>query len=132
MDQAQSRVIGCDDFLAKPVEADKLYDQLQRYLNLEWVYDDQPERDMFQPVLTNLNFSEVKPPPQAELEALYELARLGNMRSIQEKARYLEKLAEPYRPFAQTIRTLAENLEDEKIIILIEQYLEFPETTLTD
>ncbi|MCB0165576.1 MAG: response regulator, partial [Anaerolineae bacterium] len=132
MDQAQSRVIGCDDFLAKPVEADKLYDQLQRYLNLEWVYDDQPELDAFQPVLSNRDFSEIIPPPQAELEALYELARLGNMRSIQEKARYLEKLAEPYRPFAQTVRTLAENLEDEKIIILIEQYLEFPETTLTD
>ncbi|HRV92908.1 MAG TPA: ATP-binding protein [Anaerolineae bacterium] len=132
MDQAHSRRIGCDDFLAKPVEADKLYDLLQHYLNLAWIYDDKQSQDILQSIDTHFDSSEITPPPQAELEMLYELARLGNMRGLQEQAQNLEALAEPYRPFAQTLQTLADALEDDKIIALLEQYLDSHETTYPD
>lgn len=120
MDQAQSQRIGCDDFLAKPIEADKLYQLLQCYLNLEWVYEAQQGQATIQPALTDLDPLDILVPPQAELELLYELACIGNMRGVQEQARYL---ADSYRPFAQRLITLAEALEDEKIITFIEQHL---------
>jgi len=129
MDQAQSRRIGCDDFLAKPVEADKLYQHLQRYLNLEWVYEVPQPQAALQPVLADLDPSAVVAPSQAELEQLYELARMGSMRGVQEQAGYLAGLAESYRPFAQRLITLAEALEDEKIIAFIEQHLDYERTT---
>ncbi|MCB9078544.1 MAG: response regulator [Anaerolineaceae bacterium] len=132
MDQAHSRRIGCDDFLAKPVEADKLYGLLQRYLNLAWIYDDNQRQDPRQSVNVNFDSSEITPPPQAELELLYELARLGNMRGLQAQAQNLEALAETYRPFAQTLHTLAEALEDDKIMALLEQYLDSYETAYPD
>lgn len=124
MDQAQSRRIGCDDFLAKPVEADKLYNLLQHHLNLNWVYENKQLQDTFQPSLSNLDASEIVPPPQTELEVLYELARMGSMDGVQERAHYLENLAELYRPFAQTLYILAEELEDKKIIALLEEHLD--------
>jgi PAS domain S-box-containing protein len=129
MDQAQSRHIGCNDFLAKPVEADKLYQHLQHYLNLEWVYEAQQRQTPLPPVLADHDPAAIIAPPQAELEMLYELACLGNVRGVQEQARYLAKLAETYRPFAQRLITLAEAIEDEKIIAFIEQYLDHERTT---
>ena len=38
--EKQSRAIGCDDFLAKPIDDEKLLDLLGRQLNLEWIYKD--------------------------------------------------------------------------------------------
>ena len=123
LDQDQNRRIGCDDFLAKPVEADKLYELIGHYLDLEWIYEDK-RLDTPQPIHPQSAApAEITPPPQAELEMLYELARLGSMRGIQERAYDLENLSERYHPFAQTLHTLTEALEDKKIITFLEQYL---------
>ncbi len=125
MDQVQSRRIGCDNFMAKPVEADKLYELLAQYLNLEWTRDQEQRRDAVQSAGDYVQASAMMtPPPPTELEALYELARMGNMRGLQDRAGQLEKLDERYRSFAQTIQTLAANLEDDKIITLLAQYLD--------
>ena len=67
--------------------------------------------------------SELVPPPQDTLETLYELARLGKMDALQEQARTLEELSDRYRPFADKLYSLAEELEDEQIVALLEQYL---------
>ncbi len=124
MNQTQSRQIGCDDYLAKPVEADKLYGVLQHYLDLIWVYDDKPPQDAPQSDPAKLDTSDIIPPPQTELEVLYELARIGDMDGIQERAHYLENLSASYRPFAHTLSTLADQLEDKKIVALLETYFE--------
>ncbi|MDY7024154.1 MAG: hypothetical protein SWJ54_22865, partial [Cyanobacteriota bacterium] len=62
-------------------------------------------------------------PPSEEMEALYELAMLGSMRKIREKANFLEELDPKYTPFAQKLKTLAQEFRDEEIITWIEQYL---------
>lgn len=38
-DQSASRRVGCDDFLTKPIEANKLFAMIETYLNLTWLYD---------------------------------------------------------------------------------------------
>ena len=35
----QSRAMGCDDFLAKPIDEEKLLNLLGKYLNLKWIYE---------------------------------------------------------------------------------------------
>ena len=127
MDREESRRVGCDDFLPKPVEADDLFAVLKDQLELEWVFDE-PAAEAVEAELVGepgaaLADGEFLPPPQEELEALYELARFGNMERIHERARYLENLSEQYRPFAQKIHQLADEFDDGQIQSLLKQYM---------
>jgi CheY-like chemotaxis protein len=124
LDQRQSQQVGCDDFLTKPLEAGKVFALLQRYLGLEWTYQAQPEPRK-QPAAgeEQAPASEIIPPPQEELEILYELARFGNMERIQQRARQLEAASPRYRPFARRIQQLSEAFDDQRIQALVQQYL---------
>jgi signal transduction histidine kinase/ligand-binding sensor domain-containing protein/CheY-like chemotaxis protein len=126
LDQHHSLQVGCDSFISKPVEADKIFDLLQNFLKLEWLYTGQ---NLAQEAVargyseSNQETGKFIPPPQEELEILYEMARLGNMEKLQQHSRYLEELSEQYRPFARRVSTLAETFDDVQIQELVEQYL---------
>ncbi len=121
-DQVSSQRVGCDAFLTKPVEADKLFDLLQTYLQLTWEYDRQIDaRALLETAVVPPN--EVTPPPQTELETLLALARFGNMDHIREQANHLKTLSPEYHAFANTVDQLAANFEDEQILSFITQYL---------
>ena len=62
-------------------------------------------------------------PPKEEMENLYELAMLGSMKKIKERAAYLEELDEQYAPLAAQLKELAEGFQEKEIVSLIEQYL---------
>jgi signal transduction histidine kinase/streptogramin lyase/DNA-binding NarL/FixJ family response regulator len=124
MDREESRRVGCDDFLPKPVEAEKLFELLQHQLNLTWTFGEaSAPRDEATPASVLPSDSEFLPPPQEELEIVYELARFGNMERLQERARYLENLSEQYQPFARELRRLIENFDDEQIQNLAKRYM---------
>ncbi|MGB3535299.1 MAG: PhnD/SsuA/transferrin family substrate-binding protein [Microcoleaceae cyanobacterium] len=189
-DFEQSRIAGCDDFLPKPVDENKLFNILEKYLQLEWIYENSsplnlvdseetmikspPQEKLIQ--LSNLlnqgNLCQVQQqikqlksnspqytqftekiekladdfeieklqiflekyqrkddqmiqsiviPPIEEMEVLYNFAMLGNMRKIQERAIYLEELDQKYRPFAQQLKTLAQEFKDSEIVSWIER-----------
>lgn len=63
------------------------------------------------------------PPPTEQLEVLYKFASLGRMSAIRKSAAKIEELDAKYQPFTKKIRELAQEFDDEKIILLIEQYL---------
>jgi signal transduction histidine kinase/streptogramin lyase/DNA-binding NarL/FixJ family response regulator len=121
MDREESRRVGCDDFLPKPVEAEDVFAVLKDQLGLEWVFDEPAQAAEAEPPSATLSTDELLPPPPDELEALYELARFGNMERIHERARHLEKLSEQYRPFAQKIHQLADEFNDAEIQNLLKQ-----------
>lgn len=54
-------------------------------------------------------------PAAEELTHLYELARIGNMRSIGERADYLVRLDQAYQPFACRLRELAQRFQSRAI-----------------
>lgn len=121
--QEASQWAGCDDFLNKPIDTDKLFVVLQKYLDLTWVYDGRGPTEM----LAEFTYAEdlqaeIVPPPQTELEILVELARFGNMDRLQEQARHIKSLAPQYEPFARTIEQLATDYEDEKILAFVMQF----------
>ncbi len=122
MDQEKSRVAGCDAFLPKPIELKQLLYLLETHLKLDWIYEDKESIEKLDDEVPSP--TEIVPPPQEELEVLFELATLGRMRQVREKASELEEMDEKYIPFATKIRELARGFEIDQILALVKQYME--------
>jgi len=123
MDKEKSRVVGCDAFLPKPVSASKLLILLETHLKLEWVYSDSKEKDVAQAKAVSKD-GPIIPPSAEELDILYELAMMGKMRKILERAAYIEELDEKYGPFTSQLHRLAKGFERDQLLALIKQYWE--------
>ena len=119
MDREQSLVAGCDAFLAKPLDIEKLFDLLARLLPIVWTYAAAPAASAAAEAA-----AEIVQPPPADLEALYELAMLGKVFEIQEYVERLEIEDRRYQPFARKVWALAQAFEDHQIAALVKQYLE--------
>ncbi len=123
-DDVQSRIAGCDEFLSKPVNVKQLIEVIGTLLNLEWTYEEPgtaesaPEKAAAEGHLVA--------PPREVLEALYEMAMMGSMRRIRNKAAELENLDAKYIPFARKLQTLVRGFKDEELLALIRQHLELP------
>ena len=125
LDREQAQRVGCDDFLAKPIEVAQILAVLQRYLQIEWIEELAPvaaPSSIVQaqqiPSIPVLNI-----PSQEALEILYELARFGNMERIRQWTLELEARNPAYGPFARQIYQLAEQFDDEQILDLVRQHL---------
>ncbi len=125
MDQEKSRVAGCDAFLPKPVDEQKLFLMLAEYLDFEWIYEEvveSKEDAISDQVIENSDVPLSL--PTKELEILYELAMLGKMRDIRERASYLEDLDKKFIPFARRLRKLAQGFEDELILAMVSKQMD--------
>jgi len=123
LDRLESQRVGCDDFLAKPVDMDNLFALLNQYLDLEWVYRQDDQINLSQLAAEQSENDQMLVPPREQLEILYTLARFGNMDSIRKQAQYLSELSPRYRWFAKQIHDLAGAFDDEQIQSLVKQYL---------
>ncbi len=116
--------MGCDSFLLKPVDEQKLLDLLQEYLQLDWIYQDVAESSCPERLITEAAATQtfIAPPPE-EMEILYELAMLGSMKKIRERAIYLAELDEKYAPLTAKLQALAQGFQEKAIVNLVKQYL---------
>ncbi|RKZ45182.1 MAG: serine/threonine protein kinase [Candidatus Parabeggiatoa sp. nov. 3] len=119
-DQEKSLIAGCNAFLSKPIEEDKLSQMLVEHLKLDWIYkeiglesDEESKLAQSAPMIS---------PPADKLEALYKLARMGNMRRIKEQALQLEAIDPKYQPFASKLQELAKGFKGKQILAFIEDY----------
>ncbi len=117
-DQIFSLESGFDAFLAKPIEWNKLEAILEEQLHIEWEY--QPT-DYEMNARTKL--ASLTPPPIDELENLYELARMGDISNLYQRAVQLADSDGAYAAFAKKLQDLAMNYEEQALISLIQQYL---------
>lgn len=122
LDRQQSLEAGCNDFVPKPVQSEELFNQLQNYLKLEWIYEVQNELTT-KTQDTSVPMSKMVVPPANELTALYQAAKSGYILDIQEEANRLKQLDPQYAAFSEKIVELAEAFEDEAIVKLISIYL---------
>jgi anti-sigma regulatory factor (Ser/Thr protein kinase) len=87
-------------------------------------YDGSADESLPDDVVVEL-YQEIKEqfvfPPPEEVAILLELATMGDMRGIQDRAIALEKIDEKYNPFAKKLGELARGFEDEKLLALIER-----------
>jgi len=120
MDRQKSLVVGCNDFIAKPLSAEELLKKLASNLELEWEYD--VEHDS--PNQTESNEIEPACEPAAEVvEMLYELAMMGDIEAIEEQLEQLEQSNSQLRPFIEQLRPLTEAFQIREISELLKSYL---------
>jgi signal transduction histidine kinase/ActR/RegA family two-component response regulator len=118
-DRQQSREVGCNDFLPKPVQFPLLLEQLQQFLGLHWIDALPPEI----PPAPLSDFDGVSVPPPTELQALYQLAQAGYIAEIEAEAQRLKVLNPQYAGFAHHILELTAVFDDEAVVALVEPYL---------
>ncbi|HEY8099509.1 MAG TPA: PAS domain S-box protein [Burkholderiaceae bacterium] len=115
-EQAAYIAAGATAFMTKPIDPERLLQQIGALLNLNWIYVLSDEEDAIAgPLIT---------PSRTELETLYALALTGNMRDIAHWAEHVESLDEKYRPFADKLRRLSNSYQSKAILALVEEYLQ--------
>ncbi|MDX2243625.1 MAG: PAS domain S-box protein [Leptolyngbyaceae cyanobacterium bins.302] len=116
-DQYRSIEAGGNDFLPKPVLAGELLQKLQKYLQLQWLYEEQ--KSSTQAILES---EEIVVPPAPELQKLRELAMKGNFIGITKQAALLEQMDVKYSPFTKKLYQLAKSFQDQEILALLQPY----------
>ncbi|MEK8021971.1 MAG: ATP-binding protein [Candidatus Parabeggiatoa sp.] len=109
----ESLKAGCNDFVDKPIKDNKLFELIEKYLNLQWIYEDEsdthvsPELPEDKPVLPKFSAQEAA--------TFLEMAMVGDIASLLEFAQQLEQSDAHLASFAKKITTLTNNFELEKL-----------------
>ncbi|RUS97500.1 hypothetical protein DSM106972_084480 [Dulcicalothrix desertica PCC 7102] len=132
-DRQKSLDAGADDFLPKPIQAPELLEKLQKYLELEWIYEETnldtttTSQNSKIHTLENNHLSidekEMIPPPTEELILLRELVLKGRIKSIYKKLEEIEQTDKKFVTFVKHVNQLAQGFQMEKIKIFIDKYL---------
>jgi len=118
-DEHRSRDAGANAFLAKPIDHDALLRTIGQLLSLKW----NTEQPAPAPTAAQGGGESgmVAPPPE-EIEALWQLAQIGNMRRIREHAAYLQGLDPAYGPFARHLDTLAQSYHSKQVAQFVARF----------
>ncbi|MGC9524280.1 MAG: ATP-binding protein [Limnospira sp.] len=118
LDEEQAIAAGCNQFLPKPIDLNRLLNEFKKYLPLQWVYDGQG---------ADKNSTEhpncpQKIPPFELLQAIYQAAKIGDIETIEIEAKRLPSLDRSYSQFSDRILQLSQNFDDRGILELLEKY----------
>jgi signal transduction histidine kinase/DNA-binding NarL/FixJ family response regulator len=122
-DKIRCMTLGCDDFIAKPIEVPILFDKLSKLLSLEWI-------ETLEAQLSNDKDSseknidrEIIAPPISYVEELIDLALKGNFKGISKQAKIIAKLDEKYFAFAEKIGKFAQYFQERELLLFLQEYL---------
>ena len=118
-DEARSLAAGASAFIAKPIRIDALLQAIGEHLALSWMYE---ERTTLPDVTEDLSADAFVVPSPEEIDVLHELAQIGNMCDIRDRAEHLRTLDSRLAAFAAHLETLARRYESQAITALIERY----------
>ena len=125
-EREKSLQVGCDAFIAKPVQTDRLLDQLGQHLGLTWVFAPTPE-PVDRASTMETTPMEMIPPPPAVLSTLYEHAMRGDLRAIHREIERLVAADPRWQAFVAEIRRMADAFQIDEICYLLETYLDVEE-----
>ncbi|MEH2395494.1 MAG: ATP-binding protein [Nostoc sp.] len=123
-DQHRSLQAGGNDFLSKPIQVNELLHQLERHLNLVWIYkQSQPDEEKAKEATTaNSQSAQLTPPSPKVLQELVTLASKGNFNAILKLTDQLEETDTIFAPFANELRQLARQFDEDLILSFLSQY----------
>ena len=123
-DQHRSLQAGGNAFLSKPIQVNELLHQLERYLNLVWIYkQSQPDGEKAKEATTaNSQSAQLTPPSPKVLQTLVTLASKGNFNAILKWTDQLEETDTTFAPFANELRQLARQFDEDLILSFLNQY----------
>ncbi|WP_218568967.1 ATP-binding protein [Pseudomonas sp. 2FE] len=120
-DQADALAAGANAFVAKPIDQQKLLQEIGSLLHLSWRYDATQTESVGEPATEPA--APLLPPPAEELAALHQLALAGNLHELRLRAGQLAAEAPGYRPFADKLAQLAADFKSKAVLRLIEANL---------
>jgi signal transduction histidine kinase/DNA-binding NarL/FixJ family response regulator len=116
---------GCNEFLDKPINEEKLFELIEKYLNLQWIYEEQSVNEISvqkqETVLPKLSAQNA--------ERFLEMAMVGDIERLLEFAQELEQSNPDLAYFAKEITTLTHQFELEKLQALANQIIATPRET---
>ncbi len=113
-DQSLAIAAGCNDFLDKPINMEKLFLCLKKYLHLDWIYEQQNES-------TLASETQLIYPPASELEVFYQALQIGDIESIETTARRLQQSEPCYQKFCERVLSLAAEFDDQGLLKFLKQ-----------
>jgi CheY-like chemotaxis protein len=128
-DQYESLAAGANDFLPKPISAEKLLEMLQSLLHLQWIYevpDDSktvPENSLKAKDSSAETPVEILPPTAEILAKLYTQVKKGDLDGAIEEANKLRQQDDKFKPFAQQLCQLAESFQVKQLQTFIQQFM---------
>lgn len=123
IDRQKSLDAGGNDFLPKPVQADLLLGLLQKYLKLEWVYDDTVNGDKKSKKRQEAMPNEMQIPAIEILQLLNEQAQAGDLDAVIEMAEQVQTANPEYAIFADKIIVFAAGFQIKELRGFIEEHL---------
>lgn len=132
-DQQASLHVGCDAFLSKPIRVKELFAVLEQLLALEWEYEPEssPEPDGLtiavgdreeQHSPTTIAFTPPAYPSATVLDELLNLAKMGAVLELQERAIQLEQAQPELAPLTSQLCQLAQAFQVNQIQELLLQW----------
>jgi CheY-like chemotaxis protein len=115
-DRTVSLEVGCNAFIAKPIEPDRLFSTMRSLLNLAWQYEDE---DVVQAInVANEHQAIAQPlisPPNCTLEKLMQLARMGDIIAIQDEVILLQEADPAFSAFTRQVLDYARDFQIKRI-----------------
>ncbi|MBP0019122.1 MAG: response regulator [Cyanobacteria bacterium SBLK] len=124
-DRHHSLEVGADMFIAKPIQLEQLLNALQKYLQLDWIYEKKKQLSVF-PATFGGEAGENQADksslilPDEILNELYDLAKGGLLDDLVER---VERLDSQYEEFTREIQQLADSFQIKQIRELIGAHL---------
>ena len=112
---------GCTDFLVKPFQQENLLELLHTYLDLEWLYADEPGKTADVKTVTPPEPAALVLPPEAT-SSLMRFARRGNPKKIFSVLSAIEQQDATYAPAVTTLRAFTKKYQFERIVEMLRHY----------
>ncbi len=121
-DRHLSLQVGCNAFIAKPIEPDTLFYTMRSLLDLEWQYEDLQ-------IANNISHTDIMAiamisPSNCVLEKLIQLARMGDILAIQDEVILLQESDRDFSPFASQILDYAHGFQIKQIREFLTSFLQ--------
>ncbi len=101
-DQQAALNVGCDDFLAKPLQVAELLIKLALHLSINWIYDSNKKEKK----ISGQNNVFIMPPPNI-IKQLMGFVQIGDLLGLKHQLNELIMSEPRYKEFTQRIKTLA-------------------------
>lgn len=122
----QSLEVGCNDFVSKPVNAEKLLEALGKHLKLTWIYETSVDTWNFQS-LDNTTLQEeyeiLQGLSEEHTRTLLHFAKMGDILAIHDYVKELEQEQPLQRGCTRRIAQLAELYRVDKLCEILENHL---------
>jgi len=120
-DHQKSLKAGCNDFMDKPIKEGELLELMDKYLNLQWIYEECSDGKNISDVQEKEQV--LREPSSEQASILFNLAMMGDIAGIEAFAEELEQSDVLLAPFAKKISTLVNHFELEKLQEIAQQYI---------